>query len=277
MAELAEILNKNGGNAAEDADPPKNQQQDPPADPPSNDDDDIDVESLLAQREQHQQDIAAQHGWKPLDEWVRGGGDPNEWRPAGEFNQVGEFGRKLKQRDQAHNEELQGVNKIVAAQRKVLERQLDQAVEAGDKDAAKVIREDISNLEQPVARKPQEVIDWELRNPDVYEDTPKGAFMREQWARMLPDVHAGRKSMADALQALDQKVEAAFPKPAQSRGKVPAAERGNGSRGVRQSNKAITMDDLTQEEAYLWKSCKSMWKGDEKAFLKSVQASRKEA
>ncbi len=235
--------------------------------------DDIDVDSLMAQREQHQQDLASQHGWKPLNDWVKGGGDPNEWRPAGEFNQVGEFGRKLKQRDQTHTEELQSVRKVVDAQRKVLERQLDQAVDAGDKDAAKVIREDIKNLEQPIARKPQEVTDWEARNPDVYEQTPKGAFMREQWHLMLPSVQQGRLSMVEALSKLDEKIAASFPPP---RGKVPPVERGNGSRGVRQSSKAVTMDDLTTEEAYLWKTCSSMWKGDEKSFLKSVSSSRKE-
>lgn len=262
MAEAAENLDK---------DPVDTGLDNAPSDPKE---DDIDIDSLMTQREQYQQEIAAQHGWKPLDEWVKSGGDPNEWRPAGEFNQVGEFGRKLKQRDQQHTEELQGVQKIIAAQRKVLERQLDQAVEIGDKEAAKVIREDLDELKQPVARKPQEVIDWEARNPDVYEDTPKGAFMREQWQRMLPNVQSNRMSMSEALKVLDDKVAAAFPP---SRGRVPAAEKGNGSRGVRPSNKAVTMDDLTQEEAYLWKTCKSMWGGDEKKFLKSVQSSRKEA
>lgn len=240
--------------------------------------DDIDVDSLMAQREQHQQEIASQHGWKPLDEWVKSGGDPNDWRPAGEFNQVGEFGRKLKQRDQQHIEELQNAQKYTEALRKQLERELDQAVDNGDKETAKSLREDIQNLDKPILRKPQEVVDWEERNPEVYEDSPKGAFMREQWQRMLPSVQQGRMTMSEALRGLDEKVQAAFPKPTQTRGKVPASERGNGSRGVRPSSgKAVTMDDLTQEEAYIWKTNKDMWKGDEKAFLKSVTAMRKEA
>jgi len=121
---------------------------------------------VLSEREQQ----AASFGWKPKDEWVENGGDPEDWRPAKDFLERGEMIGKIRaltkesqdvQKALRHvaeqNKKIyetgykQAVNDLTAERRQALaEGDLVKADEIGEKlDAAK---EELKKVQTPASK-----------------------------------------------------------------------------------------------------------------------------
>jgi hypothetical protein len=222
-----------------------------------------------------QESKASQHGWKPFDEWVENGGDPDQWRSADAFNTYREMGNKLKQRDREFDDRLQGVNKIIAAQRMQLEAKRDEAIEAGDKNAVHKIERQMHELQAtPVAKSDPLLEEWNERNPWVMEPgTAKTIFAQAQFNYA---VNQGM-STAAALKHVDAAISKEFPIVHKS-GKVPDSEKGSGGKGFNKGRQtvSVTMDDLTPIERATYELAGNLYKNDAE-FLQAVADSRKGA
>ncbi len=104
------------------------------------------------------------------------------------------------------------------------------------------------------------------------EDSPKAAYARERWNTL----QAQGKPIPQALATLEADIAKHYPPPSRHATTVPETETGKRSVGFGKTTKAITMNDLTSEEAYIYKHNASMWK-DQKDFLQSVADTRKAA
>lgn len=101
---------------------------------------------------------AAEQGWKPKEEWIAEGGDPDEWRSAREFVDRGELlkqihnqNRKLKQTEQGFDALKQHHNVVYEKAYKdavaALKAQRRAAMIDGDLEAVEVIEERIEETQ----------------------------------------------------------------------------------------------------------------------------------
>ncbi len=133
----------------------------PPVDPPK--ETPVETAPELSSEEQ----LAADNGWVPKDQWK---GDPDSWRPAKEFNDRGEFFKRI-DRLEHKNKELQQAMTFLTDQQKrqymagfndainKLRAQRDHALEEGDNLQAQRINDKIDEVkekakEAQVAMKP---------------------------------------------------------------------------------------------------------------------------
>ena len=228
-----------------------------------------------------QEDVARKGGWRPFDEWVESGGDPDQWRTAGEFNVRGEFIGKLKEKDREIEERLRGVNAIHQAQMKTMLADLnsrrDRAIEDGSVKAVKAIDKEINELMmvQPIPT-PQidprlsdpSLDDWNARNTWVNEQTPKATLARA----LFQEKFAAGWSTKAILQHVNMEVGRAYPDTT-SKATIADSEKPR-STGFRKSEKAVTMSDLTPEEIKWRQALPGAWK-DDASFLKAVADARK--
>lgn len=221
---------------------------------------------------ERQKEIASNHGWKPLEDFISDGGDPQDWVPAEIFNVKGEFIGKLREKDREVdnrvNQRLEGVKKLYEAQIESLKSERDQLIKDGDVDGVRKLDKQIDNLQtqsepQPSNQTPRVVEEWNARNPWVSESTPRASYARETFARA---VYEGL-SPEQALQRVETEDKRHF----QSKGKtsVPESEKGGGNKGFSKKTSQLTWDDLTADELKAYKASKAGWK-DENAFLKAV-------
>lgn len=229
--------------------------------------------------EKSKQESASKNGWKDYDEYVESGGDPEKWRPAGEFLLYGEMVGEMKRTRQEIDDRVENVKHLVQAKAQIeidrLTAERDSLIEEGGRGAeVKVIDKQIQKLNtQPVNTSASPVHEWNERNPWVKEMTPKAAFARETFRALQNQGYTD----AAALPILEAEIKKQFP-PAARQAHIPETEKGNGSKGfVEKGSKAATMETLTEEERAIWGHSSSMWKGDKKAFLQSVNDIRKGA
>lgn len=217
---------------------------------------------------------ALRNGWQDYDDWVAAGNPPDEWKDFSVYNIIGEFTAKLRKRDRDYESQLAGVNKIVQAQRTLLEQRRDEAIDAGDKTLVHKLEGQINDLQRtPVAKSDPLIEDWEQRNPWVLEPgTPKTIFAQSQFAAAL----ASRMTTAQAIKHVESEVAKHFPA-TKHQGRVPESEKGGGSKGFHKGRAvSVSMSDLTREEQQIWELTGPSWKSQAE-FLQSVAESRKGA
>ena len=228
-----------------------------------------------------QEDAARKGGWKPFDEWVEGGGDPDQWRSAEAFNVRGEFIGKLKEKDREIDERLRGVNAIHQAQMKTMLADLnarrDRAIEDGSVKTVKALDKEINELMAvppiPVPNVDPRLADpsldeWNSKNQWVNEQTPKATLARA----LFQEKFAAGWSTKAILQHVNLEVGRAYPD-STSRATIADSEKPR-SAGFRKSEKSVTMADLTPEEIKWRQALPGAWK-DDASFLKAVADARK--
>ena len=193
-----------------------------------------------------QSEKASSGGWKPLDDWIEDGKDPEEWVDATTFNVRGEFIGKLKAKDKDIDERLANVNKIHAAQLDAERNRL-----MGERDAA--VLEAIS--------------DWESNNSWIDTPGPKSVYANSLFSQSM----ARGESIQQALQIIDSEIARQYP--TQTLEKQSMTE-GGSKPGGKPRSKSLSMGDVTAEEMKWRDAMPDAWTDDAK-FLKAVQDSRK--
>ena len=138
--------------------------------------------------EAKQAEQASKDGWKPYDDWVEGGGDPEKWVPASIFNVRGEFIGKLKDQDRQFNERLQGVNQLHQAQLEVQREELlaerADAIKSGGQEAVNKVAQidkQLDTLSQPQpSTVPPELQEWNERNSWIKQPGARSVFYYPQ-------------------------------------------------------------------------------------------------
>jgi|TARA_R110000751_G_scaffold23179_1_gene64471 hypothetical protein len=223
-----------------------------------------------------QSEKASSGGWKPLDDWIEDGKDPEEWVDATTFNVRGEFIGKLKAKDKDIDERLANVNKIHAAQldaeRNRLMNQRDAAVLEGGRDNLETVKNldyQMNQLNQspiPVAKDPA-ISDWESNNSWIDTPGPKSVYANSLFSQSM----ARGESIQQALQIIDSEIARQYP--TQTLEKQSMTE-GGSKPGGKPRSKSLSMGDVTAEEMKWRDAMPDAWTDDAK-FLKAVQDSRK--
>jgi hypothetical protein len=227
------------------------------------------------------EDIAREGGWRPKEEWE---GPPSEWRSAEVFNERGVWIKKHRDQEkrlndlaESFNTRLDNSNKLhkaqIEAQKAELIRKRDAAIDLADRETANQVQGEIDNLATPevapVVNNDQTFLDnWNRENPWILQNTPKAAYAKSQFAHYQQSGQDARTALANA----ERDVGREFPEINPARENHPTPEGGSkpgGKRGAR----ALTMADLTNEEARIYRSMPGTW-ASEKDFLKAVQDSR---
>jgi hypothetical protein len=184
--------------------------------------------------------LARDMGWRPKEDWK---GDDTGWRDAGEFvKHTVDANRTLKRELGEVKDVVKGLSKTnerilereLAKQRKALERQFAEAVDANDPTAARRVSAEIDALDRtPVAQDYKSK--FKAENPWFGVDTEASAY-----ATAMAGVAASEGKDPDAqLAYAAEKVRKRFPelfdKPAAQRN-APSVE--GGSRGAPQARKS---------------------------------------
>lgn len=230
--------------------------------------------------EAKQEEKASQEGWKPYDEFVENGGDPEKWVPAAIFNVRGEFIGKLKDQDKQFNERLQGVNQLHEAQLKIQREELmseraDAIKEGGQQavDRVAAIDKQLDTLSQaPVQNAvPPELQEWNQKNSWIKQAGARSVFAQTNFAQAI---QAG-KSITDAIKHVEELDRRDFPQTTTKKPKEPAALSEGGSKpGSKPSPKSLTWEDLTSDEVKIYNAMPGGWK-DKAHYLKAVADARK--
>ena len=231
-----------------------------------------------------QEHQARSSGWKPLEEFVADGKDPENWVSPEVYNERGRFLRQIKNQkrefertlDEKVGERVQGVKKLYEARIADLNALKHSAIEDGNVETVRQIDEQIDDLRQntpvhnpyiPPQLHPAEEA-WNAQNPWINEAGPKTEYAQLRYQ----DYRSRNISVEDALKAVDRDVEAKFPN---KQTKIPPSEKGSGSGGFnRKKSNSVSSNDLTMEEKSLWKNAPELWDNDENAFLKAVADAR---
>jgi hypothetical protein len=183
--------------------------------------------------------LARDMGWRPKEDWK---GDDTGWRDAGEFvKHTVDANRTLKRELGEVKDVVKGLSKTnerilereLAKQRKALERQFAEAVDANDPTAARRVSAEIDALDRtPVAQDYKSK--FKAENPWFGVDTEASAY-----ATAMAGVAASEGKDPDAqLAYAAEKVRKRFPelfdKPAQRN--APSVE--GGQRGTPQAKKS---------------------------------------
>jgi hypothetical protein len=227
-----------------------------------------------------QEEKASHSGWKPFDDYVASGGDPAKWKTADAFNVYGELISTMRKREKEFDQRLQGVQQLsqaqLAAQRIELMEKRDQAIEDGNKAAVHALDKQIGSLNAPAQpiQSSTELEVWNQKNEWIYDDTPKANHAKAVFGRAV----ASGKHISEAIELVEAEVQKHFaPKQPAQKVTIPEAERGKGSAGFGKRSSALSMSDLTAEEAIAWKHMPHAWNNDQNKFLQSVADMRKGA
>ncbi|MES2367695.1 MAG: hypothetical protein V4563_17595 [Pseudomonadota bacterium] len=217
-------------------------------------------------------------GWRPFDEFVENGGDPENWRTADAFLTYRELTGEIVKQRQDFNQRVDGLHKLtqaqLAAQRDQLIAERDLAIEAGQKKEVHALDKRINELAQPVVQADSSIVEkWNRENPWILEHTPKAVFAKTVWA----DAMANSTSYEQALGKLESEIKKHYP-PATTKAAatLPESEKGHGNKGFGNRKAALTMDSLTQNEREIYKALPGAWK-NEAEFLQAVADDRKAA
>lgn len=253
------------------------------------------LEDELPENEEQEQDVeysaeeqeARSMGHTSKEEWVAAGKDPSRWKSAHEFVEYGRINEALNKTKAEmdkikadFDKRLKDVNKFNKAQMeakiKELKEQQRVAVSEADTEGFDKVQKQIDDLQikdEPIPPgKDPYIAEWESKNDWV--NNPNDPRTLE--ANVLFSGYLAAKKGAtnqEALDYVDKKIKALFPENNPRREVPTGSERS--TQQVKRSSK-VSMSDLTQDERSLWNSAGfELWGGDEKAFLQSVQDSRK--
>lgn len=226
-----------------------------------------------------QEEKAASSGWKPFDEYVSSGGDPAKWRTADAYNLYGEMVGTIKRQEQDFHQRTEGLVKYtqaqLAVQREQLLAQRDSAIESGNKAEVhkldKQIEQTNIHVAPPSTQSNAALAEWNEKNKWIFEDSPKATYAHSVFQRALQS----GATVQDAISRVDTEIARHYPV-AKPKAHVPETERGRGSVGFKGRQAALTMSDLTQQEAAIFRAMPNAWKS-EKDFLQAVADDRKAA
>lgn len=231
---------------------------------------------------------AFDQGWRPQEEFK---GPEENWKTPKEFIRDGEWLAKLKEKDQRldrierdFNDRLENTNKLHEVRRQTeitkLKSEQRNAVDMADTDAYDAAGKQIAELEkesQPVPQQPAKaasVAEWETNNPWINDANDERTPVTQAiWGRYLQQ--NPNATPEQALAHVDDRISKLYPT-AESN---PRREQPNTTetprKASRQKGKAITMNDLTNDERQEWNQYGSMMFKTETAFLKAVTDARK--
>lgn len=227
---------------------------------------------------------ASHDGWKPKEDWVEAGNDPDDWVSAKKFNERGSMMGQIKSlksqvesKQSEFEKRLESVNKLHEVQQKQLltdlEAKRNNAIEEADVESVNKIQGQIDDLktdepEPDTSGKPTEMLEWEAKNEWISDvSSPKAGYAQMRW-----NVHVGQgKSVAEALAAIDEDVAKAFPPTNERRNNAPAQEGGKSRPGKRAEVK-LQWSDLTRDEERYYHP--DAWKTKED-YLQAVADVRK--
>jgi len=244
---------------------------------------------------------ASERGWRPKAEWQ---GDPDEWRPAKIFNEIGDLqsqvgnqNKQIKGMKKSYTEDISNLNAVhkrqMENQSKQLKSDLKKAIRAGDDDLVDEIEKEQEELEQQkqsisqstnVGSPQADAIlqgEWEGENDYIFDQTDprhKAAMSAFHLAT------AKGFTMEDKLAFVDERVAKVAAKMVdetggnvnQNRNKPSGLSGGGGGAGGKGGGKGkiLTMADLSGSEKNLRDVFPDTDAG-EKAFLKSITNARK--
>jgi hypothetical protein len=255
------------------------------------------VDQVEEQQEEQQEELnlspaeqkAWDDGWRPEDQFE---GNPQNWKTAGEYNLYGEMQSQVRdakaesrRTQQEMDTRIASLNKLHAAQQEAAINDLraEQRLAVEEADTAKYdrLQTQIDNtvvepIVDNVPGKAAEVLEWEAKNAwctDPNDERTIQANTFYQIASSKPNA-----TYESALKYVDDQLAKLYPGQAPTNPRRETATMTEQSRQPRQrqrSNKELSMNDLTTQEAREYELFgKSMFK-DEKQFLKSVQDARK--
>jgi hypothetical protein len=233
-----------------------------------------------------QETKARADNWVPLDDWVDSGKNAEDWVKADVFNVrkglVGEV-RGLKRQLSDYDKRMDNLNQAHAGQMEVQRKELiaarDEAILEGGQHGLEIAKNkqyqidtmNQGNFVQPQAADPTQT-EWESRNQWINEDSPKGAYGRDVWAKLGA---AGHTSAATAIPALEAAMAKAFPAQARSKPKQSEAETGSKPTGFKRSGQKLTMADVTSDERKMLDAMPGAWANKSDAeILQAVKDAR---
>lgn len=223
-------------------------------------------------------------GWRPKDDFE---GNPDDWRSAKQFNEIGGLIGRVKQQSEqmrtmqkGFDERLTNVNTMHKAQLETqmtqLNSQFKDAVEDGDTAKAGEIRDqqvsinrqiDVASAPAPQAANNdnQHKLEWELANPWINTNSDKANVAKGTYSSAI----ALGKSIPEAIAMAEQSV-VPYDKPASNPNRAAPASVSSGQQTSRKGKeRSLSMADVSHEEGQM----RGMFK-DDKSFLKAVQDSR---
>lgn len=241
-------------------------------------DEPVEEEAAAFDYDAKQEEKAARGGWKPLEDWVAAGRDPEEWSDAKTFNVRGEFISKLRAKDEELDSTVANLNKFhktqLEMQRTELIKERDAAIAKGGEGAVNAVKDidyQLSQLNEPIAPPAQDntlVQEWESKNPWINEPGAKSVYAQTLFGQAK---QAGM-TVAKCIEHVNSGLAKEFPP--ESKPTDSIAEGGSRPSGNKAPSRSLTMSDLTAEEKAIREITPGAWKSDED-FLKAVQASRK--
>lgn len=232
-----------------------------------------------------------EHGWTPKNEWVEGGGDPDEWRTAAHFKTIGENVRYRNEnkslRDNqtkfdkrlSRNEALfeESTKQLIAD----LEAQRDVHTDAGELEESKAVQKRIDDAKD--ATRPGAAVDdatdsvivaWNDANPWIDNPGAKADYAKALYNRGL---EKGLSSQ-EIVDFVDEEVSKEYGKGSTT--KVINARRTEAS--TTQASKAksgktsnLSVSDLTADEKSQRDHSDYLSGMDDQKFLKIVERSRR--
>ena len=231
---------------------------------------------------------AFDQGWRPQEEF---NGPEENWKTPKEFIRDGEWLAQIKslkqdqeRQKQDFDDRLENTNRLHEARRQTeitkLKAEQRNAVDMADTDAYDAAGKQIAELEkesQPTAQQPAKaasVAEWEANNPWINdtsdERTPVAQAIWSRYAQQNPSA-----TPEQALAHVDERISKLYSTTESN----PRREQPNTTetprKASRQKGKAITMNDLTNDERQEWNQYGSMMFKTESAFLKAVTDARK--
>lgn len=233
---------------------------------------------------------ALEMGYKEKEDFVDAGGDPEKHVSPHEYVRYGKLQksmreqmRRFEQKEKEFEQRFEHLNQMHKVQMdnkiKELKAQQRAAVEEADGDAFDRAQAEIDEIHsqnmQPVENKQEKhpaIQNWESDKDWINDDedirtlTAQGAW--NAYVAKYPN-----NTVEQALEYVDMQLKK-LSTPSNPLRDIPTATE---KTSRRTSNKrGLSMSDLTSDEMGLWRNAgHSIWGGDEKAFLKSVEDARK--
>jgi hypothetical protein len=232
-------------------------------------------------------ELAAKAGHKGLDDFIAAGGSADRYQSPevflalkGPLKSIKHQTRKLQEQEQRFNQQMESVKTFHKAQLESQKAQLmsqrDEAIGDLDADKAKAFQTQIDNLQQaPIqqAAPPAQseiVATWSNDPKNAWIDKPgaRSTYAQTQFQGYLSQNHDD----TTALRLMEADMAREFPDVNIAARNAPHVE--GGTPPGNKPSKSVTMQDLTTEEAAIWKHSAGMWGNDQKAFLTSVKNTR---
>ena len=190
-------------------------------------------------------------GWKPQDEWK---GNPKDWKPADKFIRDGEntHGYLKKQVDHlkrtihAQTQAIATISQREYDRAKAeLEAAMEVAVDDGDKERVKQLRQQEQSLEKVKPQASQTIdpaiVDFQERNAEWYgKDAKMTRYADSVAAELSQSVTSGRMTLEEALEQIEEEVDEIRSKkapkeqpakPAIQKTGTSSSQRGGGGKG----------------------------------------------